>query len=162
MEIRYDMVSCYVARPAADGSGHEFLQLRRSKDDYMGGTWQAIYGTSEAAESPVGAALRELHEEAGLVPKEFYRLDQVSIFYIASTDTMWHCVPFCAIVTREQSVVLNDEHDAARWVPAADAESAFMWKDNRDAIRDIVNYILVDSVAKPHMRIPLPAGGNNY
>jgi 8-oxo-dGTP diphosphatase len=156
MQIRFDMVSCYVARPAADGDGHEFLQLRRHKDDYMGGTWQAIYGQSESGESPVAAVLREIREEAGLIPRELYRLDQVSVFYIASTDTLWHCVPFCAIVTREQPVVLNDEHDAARWVIAADAEKLFMWKDNRDAIRDIVNYILVDSLAKPHMRIPLP------
>jgi 8-oxo-dGTP pyrophosphatase MutT (NUDIX family) len=155
MQIRYDMVSCYVARPAADGSGHEFLQLRRSKDDYMGGTWQAIYGQSDEGESPVAAVVRELREEAGLVADELYRLDQVSVFYIASTNTMWHCVPFCAIVSRGQQVVLNDEHDAARWVPAGDAERMFMWKDNRDAIRDIQGYILVDSPAKPHMRIPL-------
>jgi dATP pyrophosphohydrolase len=156
MQIRYDMVSCYVTRPAAGGAGHEFLQLRRSKDDFMGGTWQAIYGTSEKGESAVAAVVRELREEAGLIPKELYRLDQVSVFYIASTDTMWHCVPFCAIVTREQQVILNDEHDAARWVPAADADREFMWKDNRNAIRDIQGYILVESLAKPHMRIPLP------
>jgi 8-oxo-dGTP diphosphatase len=155
MQIRYNMVSCYVARPTADGAGHEFLQLRRSKDDFMGGTWQAIYGQSEDGESPVAAVIRELREEAGLTPGELYRLDQVSVFYIASTDTMWHCVPFCAIVTREQPVVLNDEHDAVRWVHAADAERLFMWKDNRDAIRDIQGYILTDSAAKPHMRIPL-------
>src|ERR1700691_2617017 len=102
MKIRYDMVSCYVARPAADGVGHEFLQLRRSKDDYMGGTWQAVYGQCEKEESPVAAVVRELHEEAGLIASELYRLDQVSVFYIASTNTMWHCVPFCAIVPRQQ------------------------------------------------------------
>jgi 8-oxo-dGTP pyrophosphatase MutT (NUDIX family) len=156
MKIRYDMVSCYVARPTADCAGHEFLQMRRSKDDYMGGTWQAIYGTTEEGESPVAAALRELREEAGLVPAEFYRLDQVSVFYIASTDTLWHCVPFCAIVARDQPVVLNDEHDAARWVDGREAENVFMWKDNRDAIRDIRDHILVESLAKPFMRIPLP------
>lgn len=156
MQIRYDMVSCYVTRPTASGDGYEFLQLRRSKDDYMGGTWQPIYGTSEKDESAVVTVVRELREEAGLIPTELYRLDQVSVFYIASTDTMWHCVPFCAIVTREEQVILNEEHDAARWVPAADADRVFMWKDNRDAIRDIQGYILVDSPAKPHMRIPLP------
>ncbi len=69
---------------------------------------------------------------------------------------MWHCIPFCAIVTREQLVVLNDEHDAARWVHIADAERLFMWKDNRDAIRDIRDHILTDSLAKPFLRIPLP------
>jgi 8-oxo-dGTP pyrophosphatase MutT (NUDIX family) len=158
VEIRYNMVSCYVARPTADGAAHEFLQLRRRKDDFMGGTWQAIYGQSEGGETPVAAVLRELKEEAGLVPAELYRLDQVSVFYVASTDTMWHCIPFCAIVTRQQPVVLNDEHDDHRWVHVADAERFFMWKDNRDAIRDIADHILTDSLAKPFLRIPLPPG----
>jgi hypothetical protein len=31
-----------------------------------------------------------------------------------------------------------------------------MWKDNRDAIRDIQQHILTESLAKPFMRIPLP------
>jgi len=126
----------------------------------MGGTWQAIYGQSEPGETPVAAVLREMREETGLVPAELYRLDQVSVFYIAATDTMWHCIPFCAIGTREQLVVLNDEHDAARWVHISDAERLFMWKDNRDAIRDIRNHILTESLAKPFLRIPLPK--SNY
>lgn len=155
MEIRFNMISCYVARPA-EQNGHEFLQLRRSKNDFMGGTWQAIYGASEENESPVQAVLRELKEEAGLTPRELYRLDQVSVFYIASQDTMWHCIPFCAIVSREQSVALNEEHDAFRWVSAAEADRMFMWKDNRDAIRDIQQHILTESLAKPFLRIPLP------
>ena len=155
MNIRYDMVSCYVVRPNDGGDGHEFLQLRRVKSDFMGGTWQAIYGTCEEGESPVTAVLRELREEASLVPKELYRLDQVSVFYIESSDTMWHCVPFCAVVTREQPLTLNDEHDAARWIDAREAERIFMWKDNRDAIVDIRGHILVESLAKPYMRIPL-------
>lgn len=124
----------------------------------MGGTWQAIYGQSEEGETPVTAVLRELKEEAGLVPAELYRLDQVSIFYVASTDTMWHCIPFCAVVTRQQPIVLNDEHDDHRWVSIADSERFFMWKDNRDAIRDIADHILGGSLAKPFLRIPLSAG----
>jgi len=150
------MVSCYVARPTADGASYEFLQLRRDKSDFMGGTWQAIYGRSEEGETPVAAVLRETKEETGLVPAELYRLDQVSVFYVASTDTMWHCIPFCAIATREQLVVLNDEHDASRWVNISDAQRLFMWQDNRDAIRDIQQHILTESLAKPFLRIPLP------
>jgi 8-oxo-dGTP pyrophosphatase MutT (NUDIX family) len=155
MEIRYNMVSCYVARPTADGTSHEFLQLRRRPDDFMGGTWQAIYGQSEGDESPVQAVVRELKEEAALIAAELYRLDQVSVFYIAATDTLWHCVPFCAIVLRDQQVMINEEHDDHRWIPASEADQHFMWKDNRDAIADILKFILTDSLAKPFLRIPL-------
>jgi 8-oxo-dGTP pyrophosphatase MutT (NUDIX family) len=100
-----------------------------------------------------------MREETGLEPAELYRLDQVSTFYIAGQDILWHCVPFCAIVTREQLVVLNEEHDASRWVDVAEADKMFMWKDNRDAIRDIRDYILTDSLAKPFLRIHLSGAG---
>jgi len=155
VQIRYDMVSCYVVRQTADAANHEFLQLRRTKDDYMGATWQAIYGQSEKGESPVAAIIRELREEAGLVPDELYLLDPVSIFYLAPSDTLWHCIPFCAVVSRERQVILNHEHDAGRWIPAADAEKLFMWQSNREAIKSIQTNILIDSLARPYMRIPL-------
>jgi dATP pyrophosphohydrolase len=159
MQIRYNMVSCYVARRSSK-NGFEFLQVRRSKGDFMGGTWQSIYGQSVDGETPVDAVLRELKEETGLVPDELYRLDQVSVFYIATTDTMWHCIPFCAIVSRQQLIVLNDEHEDSRWIHESEAEKIFMWNDNREAIHDIRSYILAESLAKPFLRIiPPPAKG---
>jgi ADP-ribose pyrophosphatase YjhB (NUDIX family) len=155
MEIRYNMVSCYVARPV-ERAGHEFLQLRRNKNDFMGGTWQAIYGQSLDGETPVAAVLREMKEESGLTTTELYRLDQVSVFYIASQDIMWHCIPFCALVDRSQLVVLNDEHDESRWIHETEAEQTFMWQDNRDAILDIRTHILTDSLAKPFLKVQMP------
>jgi 8-oxo-dGTP pyrophosphatase MutT (NUDIX family) len=155
MQIRYNMVSCYVAR-LSSGQGYEFLQIRRAKGDFMGGTWQAVYGTSHENETPVQAVLRELKEETSLVPDELYRLDQVSVFYIASTDTMWHCIPFCAIVNRQQLIVLNHEHEDSRWIHESEAEKNFMWNDNRQAIADIRANIFQDSLANPFLKI-LPA-----
>jgi dihydroneopterin triphosphate diphosphatase len=159
VRIRDNMISCYVTRPGADAATHEFLQLRRSQGDFMGGTWQAVYGQSQDRETPVTAVLRELREETGLIPAELYRLDRVAVFYVALEDTLWHCIPFCAIVTRGQEITLNDEHDAFRWVQADEAAKLFMWQDNRDALQSIQNEILTDSLAKPYLRIPLPADG---
>ena len=62
MNVRPDMVAVYVVRPDESGTSHEFLQLRRSAGDYMGGTFQTIRGTSEPGETAVQAALRELRE----------------------------------------------------------------------------------------------------
>lgn len=155
MQIRYNMVSCYVVRPDAHG-GHEFLQLRRHADDFMGGTWQTVYGQSEPPETAVEAALRELKEETGLIPTEFYRLQHVSIFYVVPHDTLWHCVQFCAIVGRQDRVSLNSEHTEFRWLAAAEVAKQFMWEDDRKAVGQIVNEILGQGLSKPHVRIMLP------
>lgn len=155
MQFRYNMVCCYVVRPD-DRGGHEFLQLRRRADDFMGGTWQTVYGQSEGDETAVAAALRELREETGLIPAEFYRLEHVSIFYVIPEDTLWHCVQFCAIVKREDCVNLNAEHTELRWLSTDEAATQFMWEDDRKAVAQITREILGDGPTKPHVRIMLP------
>ena len=85
VKVRYDMVQCHVVRRAYAG-GHEFLQLRRAAGDFMGGTWQNIYGGIREGETAWQAAIRELHEETGLKPLEFYQLDTVNTFYLATDD----------------------------------------------------------------------------
>jgi dihydroneopterin triphosphate diphosphatase len=151
MRVRHDMVTCYAVR--ASGLSHEFLQLRRVPDDFMGGTWQAVSGGIEAGETAWAAAIRELREEAGLSPVEFYRLPIVNTFYIAANDTLWHAVPFCAIVDPAAVVVLNSEHDAVRWVPRERAAEAFMWATDRAAIVELCRTILDGTEAKAYLRI---------
>jgi len=101
MRVRSDLITCYAVRAA--GASHEFLQLRRAIGDFMGGTWQAISGAIEPGETAWQAGIRELNEEAGLAPVEFYRLPVVNTFYILERDTLWHSVPFCAIVAASSS-----------------------------------------------------------
>lgn len=153
MRVRHDMITCYAVRAAADS--HEFLQLRRAADDFMGGTWQAVSGGIEPDETAWLAALRELKEEAGLVPIEFYRLPVINTFYISDHDTLWHSVPFCAIVDPKAQVTLNSEHDASRWVPRNNVDKAFMWATDRAAIAELCRSILDGDAAKPYLRIPI-------
>src|SRR3982750_4603443 len=115
MRVRFDMAACFVVRPGEAGGRHEFLQLRRAPDDFMGGAWSTVRGKIEEGETAWGAALRELREEAGIEPVEFYQLDTVDIFYLHGDDTLWHCPGFCAVVGRDVKVILNAEHDAFRW-----------------------------------------------
>jgi dATP pyrophosphohydrolase len=154
MHVRFDMITCYAVR-AGDG-GHEFLQLRRVPNDFMGGTWQAVSGGIEAGETAWAAALRELREEAGLVPMEFYRLPVMNLFYIHQHDTIWHATPFCAVVDRHAPIAFNPEHDAHRWVQRAELDRCFMWESDRQAIQQACREILDGGPAKPYLRIPLP------
>jgi dihydroneopterin triphosphate diphosphatase len=151
MNIRHDMIQCFAVRAAGDS--HEFLQLRRAAGDYMGGTWQTVFGQIEAGETAWRAALRELKEEAGLAAEELYRLDWICSFYIDVDDTLWHCPVFCAIVSPQAQVRLNREHDAFRWLPRESAAGSFLWPSDRQAVGQIGAEILDGGAAKEYMRI---------
>ena len=155
MNVRYDMVACYVVRLTADGAGHEFLLLRRAPGEFMAGAWAVVRGTREDGETAWAAASRELREETGLVPLEFYQLDTVDVFYLATGDTIWHCPGFCAVVGRDAEIVLNEEHDAFRWTPRDRIESEVLWPGERNQLAELCRAILDGGAAKPYLRIPL-------
>lgn len=160
MNIRHDMVCCFVARPGERPGTHELLQLRRAKDDYMGGAWSTVRGKVEAPETGYAAALRELREEAGLVPVEFYQLDTVDVFYLHGDDTIWHCPGFCALVDRDVKITLNAEHDAFRWVDRSQVDRTFLWPGERAQLAELCREILDNGPAKSYLRIPADKTGS--
>ena len=156
MKVRYDMINCYVVRPAATPGTHEFLQLRRVPgDDPMGGAWAVVRGGIEAEETAWKAALRELREETGLTPLEFYQVDTIDQFYLATADTLWHAPGFCALVDRDAKITLNDEHDAFRWVSRDRIDAEFLWPGERAQLAELCREILDDGPAKRFLRIAM-------
>ena len=156
MKVRYDMVTCYVVRPAAAaaaGAGHELLQLRRAPGEALAGAWAVVRGSIESGETAWAATLRELKEETGLVPLEFYQLDVLDSFYLAAADSVLHCPGFCAVVGRAAAVVLNEEHDAFRWVDRSRIDRDFLWPGERAQLAELCREILDDGPAKPYLRI---------
>jgi dihydroneopterin triphosphate diphosphatase len=155
MQVRYDMVSCYVVCPGPSAGSSEFLQLRRSPGKYLAGAWSTVRGKIEAGEKAWQATLRELREEAGIAPAELYQLDTVDIFYLWGDDTLWHCPGFCAVVDREIEITLNDEHDAMRWVPRDEISAKFIWPGERAQLAELCREVLDNGPAKAYLRIPL-------
>jgi dATP pyrophosphohydrolase len=155
MKVRFDMVACFIVRPDAAGRSHEFLQLRRAPGKYLGGAWSTVRGKIEGDETAWAAALRELREEAALVPVEFYQLDTVDIFYLHGDDTLWHCPGFCAVVGRDAEPILNEEHDALRWVARKDIDAEFLWPGERAQLAELCREVLDNGKAKPYLRITL-------
>ena len=153
MNVRYDMVTCYVVRPAADGSLRELLQLRRAKGEVLEGVWGPVHGRVERGETAWQAALRELREEAGLTPAEFYQLDTINQFYLVAGDCVWHVPGFCAVVGRDAPVTLNEEHDDFRWTDRARIDHDFLWPGERRQLEELAREILDDGRAKPYLRI---------
>lgn len=156
MHVRYDMIACHVVRCPASGGRrhpHEFLQLRRAAGDYMGGTWQIVRGTAEPGEPAWRAALRELAEETRLVPAEFYKLSLMEQFYLVPAETVWHVPSFVAVVGAGAEVVLNDEHDAHRWVPRDRIDAETMWAGERLVLAEVMREVCDDGPAKPYLRV---------
>jgi dATP pyrophosphohydrolase len=147
-----NMITVFVVRQAKNGD-HEFLQLRRSVAEFMAGSWQIVRGKIEPGETAVQAALRELREETGLMPTEFYGLSSVETFFLAHLDTIMHVPVFCAIVDPIAPITLNEEHDAARWVPRTEMSAAISWASERAVLCEVLEDILPDSLAKPYLRI---------
>ena len=155
MIVRYDMITCFVVRPGADGTLRELLQLRRAKGEFLEGAWGAIHGRIEKSETAWQAALRELREEAGLAPLEFYQLDTINQFYLVAGDCVWHVPGFCAVVGRDAAVALNEEHDDFRWIDRTAADRDFLWPGERRQLEELAREILEGGPAKTYLRIPL-------
>ena len=79
----------------------------------------------------------------------------VEVFYTPFDDTIWHSVAFCAIVDRAQEVVLNEEHDAFRWIARADFDRHIMWASERALLPDLCRDILDNGIAKPELRLKI-------
>jgi dATP pyrophosphohydrolase len=152
MKIRADMITVFVVRPTAKGS-HEFLQLRRAPGEYLPGTWQTVRGGIDPDETAVDAALRELREETGLRPVEFYRLGTVETFFIPKHDTVWMAPAFCAIVAPDARVTPNGENDDSRWVPRDAMLDTVLWASERTVLPHLFRDILDDGPAKTLLRV---------
>lgn len=148
-EVFYVVV--LVIRPALER--FELLMARRAEEIYMGGTWQLISGGLESGETAWQAALREVWEETGLAPTEFFRLSTLTSFYRPDNDSLNTAPMFCALVTEGCSVTINAEHTHFEWVDLC--EAPLMWPSDRQALDEVRSVILGNGPAKEYMRIPL-------
>ena len=153
-DVRADGVAVYVYRRVAGAV--EFLQIRRTDQtgEYQG-SWQIVYGGIEAGETAVQAALREMREEIGLIPRGLFQAEYVETFYFRPKDYVLMMPVFAAEVEAACVIKLNEEHDAFRWIPAAAVDSAYMWRTQREALGIILGEILQPGPARGELEIDL-------
>jgi dihydroneopterin triphosphate diphosphatase len=137
------------------GDGHQPLIARRNDAKYMGGTCQLISGGLNPGETAWQGALREMQEETGLRPQEFYRLSTLTSFYRPDKDSLNTAPMFCAIVAKNAAVTINGEHTDFEWVDVNDADNRLMWRSDLGALEEVRSVILGGGMAKEYLRIPL-------
>ncbi len=126
----------------SDGNAPSYLLLKRSDSETMyPGLWQYVTGKSEAGESAVEAALRELREETGLVPTHCWAVPFVNALYDMRNDRIEHLPLFCAEVGPDADVRLSEEHSAFAWLPHADAVERLVWPGQRQGLTIVHEYI---------------------
>lgn len=140
------MIQVHVARRRNDMT--EYLILKRSDDeDIYPGIWQVVTGMIEPNESAQEAALRELHEEAGLRASEFYCLPYITSFFSIRRNQLQHVPVFAAIVSDDAEVILSDEHSEFKWLSFEEAMKILPFPSHKDGTKVMKEYVLENEEA---------------
>ncbi|MCF7806885.1 MAG: NUDIX domain-containing protein [Candidatus Marinimicrobia bacterium] len=86
--------------------------------------------------------MRELKEETGLIPDNFYTLDHLSSYYLHPSDSIIQVPAFMAELEMKPPR-LSGEHDKYQWLPLDGAVALASWKPYRDALRSIPELLSV-------------------
>ena len=139
LPIHADGVSVYICRtePSTGRTG-EYLVLRRAPHESFAGLWQQVTGAIHEEETAVEAAVRELHEETGLSPRELYSANMVHQYYAPDRDGIMIMPVFLAFVQPGvEDVTLSDEHDRYRWITPDGAGEVFTFSQQRERLIEI-------------------------
>ena len=141
--VEVGVVDVLVWRRAA--KGWLVLALERAANTRCPGTWEAIHGKVEPGEALERAALRELREEAGLVPERLLSIT-MHPFYLVPRRTVQLAAVFAAIVANDAKVVRSAEHARHAWLTPSQARRRFTWPHERRALDDARGLIATPAV----------------
>jgi 8-oxo-dGTP diphosphatase len=113
---RFGAAGLLLRAPLADGTPAVLLQ-HRAVWSHQGGTWALPGGARDSHESPEETAVREAHEEAGLVAEQLtVRATVVTAEVVGRGDTSWSYTTVVADAGELLQTVPNRESAEMRWV----------------------------------------------
>jgi 8-oxo-dGTP diphosphatase len=113
---RYGAAGLLLRAPQPDGTPAVLLQ-HRAVWSHQGGTWGLPGGARDSHESPEQTAVREAHEEAGLVAEQLAVRAAVMTAQIVGRDgTPWSYTTVVADADERLHTVPNRESAELRWV----------------------------------------------
>lgn len=124
------------------GNGIEFLLLKRSKEDIYPGVWQMVTGSILSGEKAYEAAIREISEETGLIPKKMWVVPNVNSFYSRRRDHICMVPVFAALVDDDAEVKISTEHTEYQWVDKSAAVKLLAWIGQRNSVEIILEYFM--------------------
>ena len=143
MDIRQEVpihsfsIGAYIARTPPGREEPEFLLLRRAQG-YLKDTWQMVTGMIENGETAWQAALREVREETGITPDDFFSTGLLENFYLARLNLINMAPIFLAICRTPREVRLSpEEHGAYRWTSVEEAAGLLAFPQQIENLRTI-------------------------
>ncbi len=133
------MIELWIA--GRKSGGIEILLLKRGPDETYPGIWQMVSGRVNEGEKAFEGALREMEEETGLTPMNFWVVPNINSFYYPQEDAVHFLPVFLAEVDNNAKVQLSDEHVDFRWVPPDEAMKMVAWEGQRRSIGIINEYL---------------------
>jgi dATP pyrophosphohydrolase len=124
------------------GESIEYALLRRADAGY----WHTVSGGGEDDETPLEAARRETHEEAGLpIHAEFLRLDTIMPVPVSAygDSYLWakdlYVIPqYCfGVQAHDDRLVLSREHTAYRWLDYQEAHRLVEYEGSKIALWEL-------------------------
>jgi dATP pyrophosphohydrolase len=145
-------VEVYVFRRRA--RRQELLVLRRAPHRrVLPGVWQPVTGKKNRGERSLTAAVREVHEETGLVPARWWALKWVTLFMDVTKDAPTLVPVFAAEIAVGAGVRLSDEHDAWRFMSFERAGPMFLWDSQRRALGAVRDEVLRRAALAAHIEV---------
>lgn len=132
--IRTRAVSCFTLKRV--DRDMKVLIMKRVGDP-LDGEWFQVAGRIEDGETAWAAALRELEEEASLVPQRFYAAEICEQFYSHEVDAIIVMPVFVAFVDDTAQVVLNEEHSEYKWMTLNEAQSVLPFLGQRRVLAQV-------------------------
>lgn len=134
MSLPIHQIEAYVFR--RKGRAVEVLALKRSPDRRtLPGVWQPVTGGVRRGESIFAAALREVREETGLIPRRWWLLESPLLYFDRSSGAPRALPRFAAEIEAAAEILRSKEHDAHRFTTPSRAGRLFLWESQREALR---------------------------
>ena len=159
MKVLANLIEAHIFRK--NENEIEFLLLKRAEGEIYPGLWQMVTGSiADENEKGFETALREIKEETGLVPDQFWVVPHINSFYWPERDCICTIPVFAALAASNFNVSISDEHSDFKWVSKEEALRLLAWPGQRRSVEIIYEYFLMQKSFLNFVEIPLPKEKN--
>lgn len=142
--IKKNSIECWIYNSILN----KYLLLKCPETDYHPVYWQPVTGGLDSDESNLDACVREVYEETGIQLAESAITKVIDHFVVPVPEKNFEIhKPVYLGLTRQERVVISEEHTGYRWCSSSEIIPRLLWESNRNSYEKINSY-LMDNIDK--------------